>query len=1412
MRFRVQMGRRCWSRNSQRGVPADGDLTSGRSARRSCCRGRTPKPARARFAVFVPAMVLLVGMLALTGTHAAPALATVSFDPASHHFRVAENTAPGTVVGTVTATDSDGDTLTYSIGGTDATTFQELFALNASTGQITVKEGATVNYEVEKKAYSIWISATDGKDDAGAVEDDPAPDASVYVYLSITNVDEPGVVTFSTTEPQVGVQIQVTLRDPDGRRGGFVSSYWDRGVSADGPFYADLADVAAYNRKRTYTPQDKEKYMFLRFTVWYMDALCNRVSILDKRCFKKAEGVMASRVRDENGLIALTQSQNQPASGYVHVTKLKLLENGTADSHDDPLQAGHWVKAYVRRSDVSDPNGVNALRQFETQVSYRWYRINTVTAAETELPPVYDEDGLLNTRFHTITDADVGYGIQARAWFLDDEGNREKLQSALHYVPPPANTPATGTPTITGTARVGEELSADTSGIGDADGIEATTMTYAWIRHDGDTATTIDGATESTYTLVSDDQGKTITVRVSFRDGYGYSETRTSAATAEVAEAEVGASGERSPNMAATGVPTITGTVEAGKTLTAGTKGISDANGTTNAVFSYQWLADDVDIDGATSASYSLAAADEGKVVKVRVSFTDDAGNAESLTSAGTSAVAAPTGPTASFENVPSSHDGGNNFTVVMRFSQAPNGLSHRTVAGSMLEVTGGVVNSATRLDDSSNIAWRIRLTPRALDAMTVTLPVRACTETGAVCFGTTPLAVAAVVTIPGPLQAIPEPPPTAPATEEEPTERTTPVGEFTGSFGDATLAGHDGSAFELDFHLNHDPPGLSYRTVKSGLFTVTGGTIKKARRITRGKNKDWRIRVVPDGMGDVTVTLKTTTDCAATHAVCASDGRMLKGGAQALVPGPAAFFSVADATVSENWGARLEFVVTLNRALSRVATVAYATSDGTATAGRDYTAASGTLTFAANETSKMVLVRVLNDAHNEGPETLTFRLSSPSGAALSDATATGTIINTDPVPQAWLARFGREAAGHVAEAIAERLRGEQRTRVVLGGHDLGSGESIRLAEGAGKGPGARLIGNAWMPGGAPRTGEDADVSWREREIGEVLLASSFHLASAENPDAGSRWSLWGRGARSFFDGREDSLTLDGDVTTAAVGVDREGDRWLLGFAIARSAGDGSFREGGPCDRGCAGKVESALMGFYPYARYRVSETFSVWGALGHGRGDLTLGPEGMGSIDTDVEMSMAAAGARGVLFPAREPGGFELALRTDVLATSTRSDTASDLVATKSDTSRVRLLLDGSRSFQAGDGVLTPSVEVGARYDGGDAERGGGFEMGAAVRYASGGLSMEAGARGLVTHAEEDYDEWGLSGSVLYAPGADGRGLSMQVGSAWGTDSGGAERLWAQAQSRLSAPGAGPPKRGSKRNSATDSTPRAVC
>ena len=134
---------------------------------------------------------------------------------------------------------------------------------------------------------------------------------------------------------------------------------------------------------------------------------------------------------------------------------------------------------------------------------------------------------------------------------------------------------------------------------------------------------------------------------------------------------------------------------------------------------------------------------------------------------------------------------------------------------------------------------------------------------------------------------------------------------------------------------------------------------------------------------------------------------------------------AVGNTSVVEAAGAQLAFVVELSRAAlgdDGTVSVAYATSDGTATSGLDYTSASGTLTFSPGESRKTVNVAVLDDSLDDDGETVTFTLSSPVGATITTATGTGTITNSDPMPTAWIARFGRTVGDGVVDAVRARV------------------------------------------------------------------------------------------------------------------------------------------------------------------------------------------------------------------------------------------------------------------------------------------------------------------------------------------------------------------------------------------------------
>ena len=509
------------------------------------------------------------------------------------------------------------------------------------------------------------------------------------------------------------------------------------------------------------------------------------------------------------------------------------------------------------------------------------------------------------------------------------------------------------------------------------------------------------------------------------------------------------------------------------------------------------------------------------------------------------------------------------------------------------------------------------------------------------------------------------------------------------------------------------------------------------------------------------------------------------------------ALLSVADARAEEGTDATLDFAVTLDRSSTGTVTVEYATSDGTATAGDDYTATSGTLTFAPGEREKTVAVAVLDDEWDEGEETMTLRLSNPSGANIADGEATGTITNSDPIQKMWLARFGRTVGSQVVDAVAERLGSPLAgAQVTLGGQGVDltrteDGEALAQAlVGVARIFGAESVEEDDAEERRPGAGAEWREAWGHAQTGpetrsmsgrDVLLGSAFHFSrSAE--DGGPGFAAWGRVTAGGFDAQEQHekgpVDMDGEVTTGIVGADAAWERWLAGVAVSVSEGEGTYAYG---DVG-SGKLESTLTGVHPYARVEVNDRVQAWGLLGFGAGEMTMRPEGKDPIETDIDMRLGAVGAQGALMEAGETGGVDLVLKADAFLVQMESARAPNTEATQADASRLRLALEGSRTFALGESAaLTPGLEVGLRHDGGDAETGTGVELGGRIAYANAasGLSVETSARTLIAHEDSGYEEWGASGSVRLDPGASGRGLSFTLAPTLGAASSGVERLW---------------------------------
>ena len=692
---------------------------------------------------------------------------------------------------------------------------------------------------------------------------------------------------------------------------------------------------------------------------------------------------------------------------------------------------------------------------------------------------------------------------------------------------------------------------------------------------------------------------------------------------------------------------------------------------------------------------------------------------------------------TATLEDFPVNHDGSSAFTFRITFS-ANVDITPNDMRDHALTVSGATVTNASRVDGRSDL-WELTLEPAGTGPVAILVPQnRACTETGALCTadGQT-LSTGLGHSVPGP----------APSPQGQQALAPLAAGFVS------VPAEHDGETefwLELSFGAAVEQGSKSHIRA---LLGVTGGTVKAIRR-KDDRLDQWRIKIQPSSHEAVTVTLSPSPACGATGAVCTEDGRTFTTALATQIQGPPGL-AVADAEVEEAPGARLVFTVTLNRAASGTVTVTAATSDGTAVAGEDYVAKTKTVTFAAGETSQIVRVRVLDDAHDEGAETMTLTLSSPSGAYLADGTATGTITNTDHMPQAWMARFGRTVADQVLDAVEGRMTAPRApgTELSVAGQRVGGGSAAApVAVDTGEAEAGLEVLAEWL-----RDEEDEDrTGFESRPVAgrDILTGSSF--AFTEGSAEGGFGAVWGRGAISRFDGREGDLTLDGEVASAMVGADWTGGSGSAGLAVAHSRGEGDYRSpaGG-------GAVESTLTGVYPYGRYDVSERLSLWGVVGYGTGTLTLTPEGQAPIETDMDLSMAAVGGRSVVVRPPADGGLELAATADAMVVQTASDevrgSAGSIAASEAEVTRVRFGFEGTwRGIGTeGGGSLVPGFEIGVRQDGGDAETGFGADIGAGIAWSdpAHGIAAEVRARGLLTHEDGSFRERGFAGSFAWDP-----------------------------------------------------------
>ena len=366
----------------------------------------------------------------------------------------------------------------------------------------------------------------------------------------------------------------------------------------------------------------------------------------------------------------------------------------------------------------------------------------------------------------------------------------------------------------------------------------------------------------------------------------------------------------------------------------------------------------------------------------------------------------------------------------------------------------------------------------------------------------------------------------------------------------------------------------------------------------------------------------------------------------------------------------------------------------------------------------------------------------------LKEARARLKAINESILPE-----LSRATWGSAVDAVTRRLESPD-----PGGGVLASG----------------LASAASMLRSNERALEEGAASWKD-----LLAGESF--AVGLGPGAGSAAVAWGSGERRRLSLDKEALDWSGDLFSAHMGVDAPLGGGLRG-GLAASWFEGEIeyadRSG---EAAIAGVHESRLAAAHPYLGWSGPDGSRLWGVMGYGRGKIEIADaevaERFGVQKGDSAFAAAAAGGS---VPVLSAGELTLALKASGEATRySVEDNGSAIAAAAAKTQRLRLAAEGTRTYALPDGgTLSPSLEAGARWDGGDGETGLGVEVGGGLSWASDNLSVEARGRALAAH-EGDVEEWGAAGSARLSPGFGGRGLSLSLSPGWGASESGLARLW---------------------------------